>query len=186
MENRPNSLSKIWEVKPENTHFPKAFLAVQHAPVAFVFIYRSPTYHVHDYCNQFQHCGPTVHPSKQCVWATPWFLGVGWDWVHLVRRPLFGLLYQPRISYDDKCGTVGGIRIGREDRSTRRKPAPVPLCPSQTLMTWPGLEPGVSRCGKPSTTAWALTRPSCCTVLHRTAQYWQSRGKPQASNISFI
>jgi hypothetical protein len=25
------------------------------------------------------------------------FLGMGWDWVHLVRRPLLGLLYQPRM-----------------------------------------------------------------------------------------
>jgi hypothetical protein len=31
--------------------------------------------------------------------------------------------------YDD--GEIGGI-IGRGNRSTRRKPAPVPLCPPQT------------------------------------------------------
>jgi hypothetical protein len=37
---------------------------------------------------------------------------VGWDWVHLVRRPLIGLLYQLRMT-DDECGTVGGMRIGR-------------------------------------------------------------------------
>jgi hypothetical protein len=29
--------------------------------------------------------------------------------------------------YDD--GKIGGIMIGRGNRSTRRKPAPVPLCP---------------------------------------------------------
>jgi hypothetical protein len=32
---------------------------------------------------------------------------------------------------DDDCGTVGGMRIGRGNRSTRIKPAPVPLCPPQ-------------------------------------------------------
>jgi hypothetical protein len=32
--------------------------------------------------------------------------------------------------YDD--GEIGGM-IGRGNRSTRRKPAPVTLCPSQTL-----------------------------------------------------
>jgi hypothetical protein len=37
--------------------------------------------------------------------------------------------------YDD--GEIGGI-IGRGNRSTRRKPAPVPLCP-------PGREPGPPR-----------------------------------------
>jgi hypothetical protein len=42
-----------------------------------------------------------------------------------------GLLYQPRMIDDAECGTVGGIRIGRGNRSTRRKAAPVPLCSSQ-------------------------------------------------------
>jgi hypothetical protein len=28
---------------------------------------------------------------------------------------------------DDECGTVGGMRIGKGNRSTRRKPALVPL-----------------------------------------------------------
>jgi hypothetical protein len=32
--------------------------------------------------------------------------------------------------YDD--GEFGGMMIGRGNRSTRRKPAPVPLCPPQT------------------------------------------------------
>jgi hypothetical protein len=41
---------------------------------------------------------------------------------------LIGLLYQPRMIDDDECGAVGGI-IGRGNRSTRRKPDPVPLCP---------------------------------------------------------
>jgi hypothetical protein len=31
----------------------------------------------------------------------------------------------------DECGAVGGMRIGRGNRSTRRKPASVPLCPPQ-------------------------------------------------------
>jgi hypothetical protein len=48
----------------------------------------------------------------------------------LVRRPLIGLLYQPRM-IDDECGAVSGMRIGRGNRSTRRKTAPVPLCPPQ-------------------------------------------------------
>jgi hypothetical protein len=48
-----------------------------------------------------------------------------------------GLLYQPRM-IDDDNGAVGGMRIGRGNRSTRRKPAPVPLCPPQIPhdMTW--------------------------------------------------
>jgi hypothetical protein len=49
--------------------------------------------------------------------------------------------------YDD--GEIGGM-IGRENRSTRRKPAPVPLCPPQTPHACPDANPG--RCGgKPAT-----------------------------------
>jgi hypothetical protein len=42
-----------------------------------------------------------------------------------------GLLYQPQMTDDGDCGTIGGIKIGRGNRSTRRKPAPLPLCPPQ-------------------------------------------------------
>jgi hypothetical protein len=72
------------------------------------------------------------------------FSFLGWcETVHLVRRPLIGLLYQPRMvddddDDDDECGAVGGMRTGRGNRSTRRKPAPVPLCPPQVphILTW--------------------------------------------------
>jgi hypothetical protein len=39
---------------------------------------------------------------------------------------------------DDECGAVSGMRIGRGNLSTRRKPAPVPLRPPQIPrdLTW--------------------------------------------------
>jgi hypothetical protein len=42
------------------------------------------------------------------------------------------------FSADDDYGAVGGMRIDGENRSTRRKPAPVPLCPPPIPrdMTW--------------------------------------------------
>jgi hypothetical protein len=43
--------------------------------------------------------------------------------------------------YDD--GEISGM-IGRGNRSTQRKPTPVPLCPPQTPML-PGREPGPPR-----------------------------------------
>jgi hypothetical protein len=49
------------------------------------------------------------------------------DWVHLVRRPLFGLLYRPRMV--DECGVVGGMRIGRGNISTRGENVLVPQIP---------------------------------------------------------
>jgi hypothetical protein len=65
------------------------------------------------------------------------FLRVGWGWVHLVRRPLIGLLYQPQM-IDDECDVVGGMRIGKRNRSTRRKLNTVPLCPPQIRGSNPG------------------------------------------------
>jgi hypothetical protein len=44
-----------------------------------------------------------------------------------------GLLYQPQMIDDGDCGGIGGMKIGRGNRSTRRKPAPAPLCPPQIL-----------------------------------------------------
>jgi hypothetical protein len=48
----------------------------------------------------------------------------------MVRLPLFGLLYQPRM-IDYECGAVGGIRFGRGSRRTQRKPTLMSLCPPQ-------------------------------------------------------
>jgi hypothetical protein len=44
----------------------------------------------------------------------------------------------PRMIDDNECETVGGMRIGRENSSIRRKPAPVPLCSPQIPhdLTW--------------------------------------------------
>jgi hypothetical protein len=42
-----------------------------------------------------------------------------------------GLLYQPRMIGDGDFGEIGGMKIGRGNQSTRRNPAPVPLCPPQ-------------------------------------------------------
>jgi hypothetical protein len=62
-----------------------------------------------------------------------------------------GLLYKPQMIDEDDCGAIGGMKIGRGDRSTRRKPALAPLCPSQiphdqTRVRTPG-----RRGGKPAT-----------------------------------
>jgi hypothetical protein len=98
------------------------------------------------------------------------FLGVGWDWVHLVRRPLTGLLYQP-LTIDDECAVVGGMRIGKGNRSTRRKPAPVSLWPPQIPhdLTWDRTR--AAAVGSLRLTAWAMARPTvvctswlCCDV----------------------
>jgi hypothetical protein len=69
-----------------------------------------------------------------------------------------GLLYQP-LMIDDDYGAVGGMRIGRGNRSTRRKPVPVPLCPPQIPhdLTWDRTR--AAAVGSQRLTAWAMARP---------------------------
>jgi hypothetical protein len=40
-----------------------------------------------------------------------------------------GLWYQPQMIGDGDCGAIGGMKMGRWNRSTRRNRAPAPLCP---------------------------------------------------------
>jgi hypothetical protein len=56
---------------------------------------------------------------------------MGREVVHLVLRPPFGLLDQPRMIDEYDCGAIGGMRIGKGNRSTRREPAPMSLYPPQ-------------------------------------------------------
>jgi hypothetical protein len=84
---------------------------------------------------------------------------MGWDWVHLVLQPLFGLLYQPQmIEDDDDCGAVGRMRIGRGNRSTRRKPAPVALRPQQIPHDLTQAQIRVAPVGNKRLTSWAMAR----------------------------
>jgi hypothetical protein len=46
----------------------------------------------------------------------------------LVTAATTHLLDQP---HDGECGAIGGMKMGKENRSTWRKPVPVPLCPPQ-------------------------------------------------------
>jgi hypothetical protein len=54
-----------------------------------------------------------------------------------------GCIVPAPSDYDD--GEIGGIMIGRGNRSTRRKAAPVPLCSAQTPHALPVPEPGPQR-----------------------------------------
>jgi hypothetical protein len=98
----------------------------------------------------------TIESVFNCATATSAsiFLGVRWDWVHLVRRPLFDLLYQPRMIDDDECEAVGGMRICRGNWSTRRKPAPLTLCPPHI----PYDRTRTAAVGSRRLIAWAMVR----------------------------
>jgi hypothetical protein len=81
----------------------------------------------------------------------------------------------------NKYETISGMRIGRGNQSTRRKPAPVPLCPSKISydLTWDRTR---------RLTAWTMTRPHSINWLviwklilnqHRTVRdRWRTSHNP--------
>jgi hypothetical protein len=48
---------------------------------------------------------------------------VGWDEV-LGTAATSGLLYKPQMIDEGDCGAIDGMRIGKGNQSTQRKPAP--------------------------------------------------------------
>jgi hypothetical protein len=53
---------------------------------------------------------------------------MGWSGTQsIITEAPIGLLYQPQMMMGDGCGAVGEM-IGRGNRSTRIRHAPVPLC----------------------------------------------------------
>jgi hypothetical protein len=115
-------------------------------------------------------CTTLRHTSKQTTSWTNFLLqelpvtiiflfSVGSDWVHLILRPVFGLLYQPRL-IDDECGAIGGMRIGRGNRSTWGKPAPVSLCLPQIPYDPNRARTRAAAVGRRKLTAWVMARPS--------------------------
>jgi hypothetical protein len=118
---------------------------------------------------------PVRHRYTDWAISAPWvslvqFLGVGWDWVHSVLRPLFGLWYQPLTIDDVGCEAVGGMRIGRGNRSTSYSEK---TCPSATLPTtnptwpYPGSNSG-RRGGKPATNRLSYGMTWLLGLLRRT------------------
>jgi hypothetical protein len=114
-----------------------------------------------------------------------YFLWVGWDWVHFLRRPLIVLLYQLQIMSVDSRWNENWQGI----QSTRRKPALVSLCTPQIPhdLAWARTRAAAERSRR--RTAWATARPTFVLTQHVTnygiCRTWcfviyvlQARGKP--------
>jgi hypothetical protein len=71
-----------------------------------------------------------------------------------------GPLYQPQMIDDGDCGVIGGMKIGRGNRSTRRKPTPAPLYPPQIPHDQTRDRTRVTAVGSQWLTAWAMAQPS--------------------------
>jgi hypothetical protein len=84
-----------------------------------------------------------------------------------------GLLYQPQIIGDGDCGEIGGMKICRGNRSTRRKPASAALL-STTNSTRldQGLNPG-GRGGKPATNRLSYGAAFKRTILNGVSELYR-------------
>jgi hypothetical protein len=85
-----------------------------------------------------------------CVVLTLFFMG--WDLGHQV-------LVQPQMINEGDCGAIGGMKIGRGNRSTRRKPAPAPFCPPKIPLDQPRVRTRAAAMGSQRLTAWAMALP---------------------------
>jgi hypothetical protein len=74
---------------------------------------------------------------------------------------------------DGDCGEIGGLKIGRGNRSTRRKPAPGPLCPPQIRHDQTLARTRAAAVGSQRLTALPMTRPhtalKCNTLCSLTS-----------------
>jgi hypothetical protein len=92
-------------------------------------------------------------------------LSGGWspNWVHSARRPLNGLLYLPLVIM--LMENLVEWRFVRGNRSTRRKPAPAPLCPPKIPLYQTRVWTRAAAVGSQRLTAWAMARPSAFQKL---------------------
>jgi hypothetical protein len=85
---------------------------------------------------------------------------------------LFGVLSVPEGGYVlflrnlSDCGAIGGMKIGRGKRSTRRKPAPAPLCPPQIPLDHTQDRTRAAAVGSRRLTVWAMARPFSNFMLY--------------------
>jgi hypothetical protein len=83
--------------------------------------------------------------------------GVGSNRDHSALRPPNWPSVAAPANYDD--GEFGGIMIGRGSRSTRRKPAPPPLCPPQIPHEYTRVWTRAAAVWRQRITTWAMERP---------------------------
>jgi hypothetical protein len=84
---------------------------------------------------------------------------------HLGTGATTGLLYQPQMIDDGDCEVVGGMKIGKGNQSTRRKPPPTPLCPPQIQHDQTRARTRAAAVRSQRLTARAMARPKMY-ILH--------------------
>jgi hypothetical protein len=91
---------------------------------------------------------------------------VGWDWVHLVRRPLFGLLYQPRMMDDDDVEQSLEWLVGETEVSEGNWPQCHCVHHKSHMTSW--VRTRAAAVGRWRLTAWATTAQPHVRLSNRT------------------
>jgi hypothetical protein len=100
------------------------------------------------------------HSPGQIVKKRPSLFFSSWGGTYVTRYcGHFWPIVQPQMIDDGDCGANGGMKIGRGNRSTRRKPAPAPLCPPQIPLDQTWARTRAAAVGNQRLTAWAMARP---------------------------
>jgi hypothetical protein len=94
------------------------------------------------------------------VWLSP-----------LGTAAIIGLLYQPQMTDDGDCGAISGMKIGKGNRSTRRKPVPAPLCPPQIPHDLTRARTRTAAVGSQRLTVWAVARVALSLTLCKQAAH---------------
>jgi hypothetical protein len=91
-----------------------------------------------------------------------------------------GLLYQPQMIENDgdDCGAIGGMKISRGNRSTRRKPAPALLCSPQIPHDYTWARTQAAAVGNHRLTTWATARPFADNLV---TKLWAGRSEYRCS-----
>jgi hypothetical protein len=93
----------------------------------YLYIITLQTHTILRRCRSF--LNSRLHISETTALSNEFFLIL--SGVRMSTAAIIGLLYQPQMIVDGDCGAIGGMNIGRGNRSTRRKSVLVPLYPPQ-------------------------------------------------------
>jgi hypothetical protein len=139
--------------------FPRAMSQITSALLA-VLSYTTQDLLFVRHCNR-RWADASVLPTISQVSWTVFFIRIVGGWVQ--QGPLgTSAIYWPVVPApgDYADGEFGGMKIGRGNRSTRRKPAASPLCPAQIPLDQTRAWTRTAVVGSQRLTAWAMARPS--------------------------
>jgi hypothetical protein len=92
-----------------------------------------------------------IFSERQIVLPSRVFFNYWWGGTSVTRYcGHFWPIVQPQMMDEGDCGAIGGMKIGRGNRSTRRKPAPPPLCPPQIPLDQTRARTRAAAVGSPS------------------------------------